>query len=70
MVFTSSEGNGRLELRDGGKMSEEVVRDREGREKRCVEDAVRGVEEARMVEGVLEMGVGRGKMGFLVYRVD
>jgi hypothetical protein len=68
LVFTVPDSNqvGSLELRDekvkGGDGS------REG-ERRCVEQAVRNVEVGKQVEGVLDIE-GRGKMGFLVYRVD
>ncbi|KUJ11929.1 uncharacterized protein LY89DRAFT_673735 [Mollisia scopiformis] len=74
LVFTAPENEvGNLELRDlsSNKMAEELVGEmqEEGEERKCVQDAVRRVEGERQVEGVLEMS-GRGKMGFLVYRVD
>lgn len=66
LVFTVPDSNaaGNLELRGVG----EAEGSREG-ERRCVEQAVRNVEVGKQVEGVLDIE-GRGKMGFLVYRVD
>lgn len=68
LVFTVPDSNavGNLELRGLGQGKE--AESREG-ERRCVEQAVRNVEVGKQVEGVLDIE-GRGKMGFLVYRVD
>ncbi|KAF8851929.1 hypothetical protein BDZ45DRAFT_130564 [Acephala macrosclerotiorum] len=49
-------------------MKEELVGEGEAGRK-CVEEAIRNVESAKQVEGVLEMS-GRGKFGYLVYRTD
>lgn len=59
-----------LPLKDEGRvgMKEELVGEADvGR--KCVEEAIKNVESARQVEGVLEMS-GRGKFGYLVYRTD
>jgi len=44
----------------------------EGEQERrsCIEEAVRKVEEGRVMEGVLELDGRGGTVGFLVYRVD
>jgi hypothetical protein len=77
LVFTAPEGSPvvGLELRSlpvkGERwvgMKEELVGG-EGKGRKCVEDAIRNVEQAKQVEGVLEMS-GRGKFGYLVYRND
>jgi hypothetical protein len=59
LVFVSNQG-GREELRR-----------RAGREtdKECLDEAIRKVEGYRQMEGVLEVE-GRGRMSFLVFRVD
>lgn len=36
----------------------------------CIEEAIRKVEEERVMEGVLELDGRGGTVGFLVYRVD
>lgn len=47
------------------------MRRRAGREtdKECLDEAIRKVEGYRQMEGVLEVE-GRGRMSFLVFRVD
>lgn len=67
LVFTVPETtrSGELELRA---VEEETKGVKEGEEKLCLEHAIKGVETERQVEGVLDMG--KGKMGFLVYRND
>lgn len=47
----------------------EVEREKEEKDFSCLKEAARMVEEKRMMEGVLEV-TGRGRVGFLVYRVD
>ncbi|KAH7407815.1 hypothetical protein BKA64DRAFT_775900 [Cadophora sp. MPI-SDFR-AT-0126] len=48
-----------------------VVEGQGERERRgCIEEAVRRVEEGRVMEGVLELDGRGGTVGFLVYRVD
>lgn len=62
LVFTVPEGHrvGGLELRSEGDGRDDGM---------CLEQAVKKVEEARQIEGVLDIE-GKGKMGFLVYTVD
>ncbi|KAE8442268.1 hypothetical protein EG329_003528 [Mollisiaceae sp. DMI_Dod_QoI] len=69
-VVVREKVEGRVEV----EMREELVGEEglgmgEVDERKCVEEAIRGVEQSRQVEGELVMG-GRGKVGFLVYRVD
>lgn len=45
-------------------------KDAEAEKRSCIEDAVRKVEEGRVMEGVLELDGRGGTVGFLVYRVD
>ena len=47
---------------------EEIREDRAGRTLGCLEDAVKKVGERRQMEGVLEFE--RGRVSFLVYRID
>ena len=65
LVFTTPDSNraGNLELRHE-KTNGEIEA-----EKRCLEQAVKNVETGKQVEGVLDIE-RKGKMGFLVYRVD
>lgn len=66
LVYTVSEPTAReKELRDLKEMEVE----KEEKDLLCLTEAVRMVEERRMMEGVLEV-TGSGRVGFLVYRVD
>ena len=58
------------ELRDlkGGLGKGEQV-EKEEADLLCLKDAVKIVEEKKQMEGVLEVQ-GKGRVGFLVYRVD
>jgi hypothetical protein len=56
-------------LRAGGVGLGGESRGKEEEEETCLESAMRSVEMKRQMEGVLEME-GKGKVGFLVYRVD
>jgi len=68
LVYTVSEPTVReKELRD--LKEAEVEREKEEKDFSCLKEAARMVEEKRMMEGVLEV-TGRGRVGFLVYRVD
>jgi hypothetical protein len=52
-----------------GGLGGESRRMKERDEQKCLDDAMKSVETGRQMEGVLEME-GKGKVGFLVYRVD
>jgi hypothetical protein len=68
LVYTVSEPTAReKELRDLNEVKMET--EKEEKDLLCLKEAVRLVEERRMMEGVLEV-TGKGRVGFLVYRVD
>jgi hypothetical protein len=53
----------------GKKVAEKETHGTMDDEGNCLAQAIRHVEEARQMEGVLEIE-GKGSVGFLVYRVD
>ncbi|PVH76239.1 hypothetical protein DL98DRAFT_465421 [Cadophora sp. DSE1049] len=55
-----------VEMRKRGVVNGEGEQERRS----CIEEAVRKVEEGRVMEGVLELDGRGGTVGFLVYRVD
>lgn len=72
LVYTVPESRaGQKELRGlvGGERSGLGEGDKQRQEQMCLDSAMREVEMRRQMEGVLEMD-GKGKVGFLVYRVD
>jgi len=70
LVYTVSEPTaGEKELRDLKEVEVEKENEKEEKDLLCLTEAVRMVEERRLMEGVLEV-TGKGRVGFLVYRVD
>ncbi|KAK0116724.1 hypothetical protein ONS96_012575 [Cadophora gregata f. sp. sojae] len=77
LVFSTGEQDASYkELRSLPESAQEVRKrgavNGEGEQERrsCIEEAVRKVEEERVMEGVLELDGRGGTVGFLVYRVD
>lgn len=72
LVYTVPENRaGQKELRGlvGGERGRLGEGERQRQEQTCLDSAMREVELRRQMEGVLEID-GKGKVGFLVYRVD
>ena len=68
LVYTAAEpAAAEKELRDLEVLGEKERKEVEDRQ--CLWEAVKSVVDNRQMEGVLEVK-GRGRVGFLVYRVD
>jgi len=66
LPMQNSPSEGVKEMRRRGVVAGEGEQERRS----CIEEAVRKVEEGRVMEGVLELDGRGGTVGFLVYRVD